>query len=120
MYSTHCKDYREYQEWLEKRNPERFENNQQHGKGYDSKNLMHTFRLLYMSRDLAEGKGIIVRRPEREELLSIRRGDREYDELLNTAEGTIKEIEAQFDKSDLPREVEMTWLNDFLTKIRLR
>lgn len=118
-YSTHCKDYREYQEWLEKRNPERFENNQKHGKGYDSKNLMHTFRLLYMARDIAEGKGIVVRRPEFEELLDIRRGNREYDDLLESAETNVEVIKELFDKTDLPREVSIKWLNKLLTQIRL-
>jgi len=45
-YSTYCKDYREYWDWVEKRNDQRYENTKSHGKNYDSKNMMHTFRLL--------------------------------------------------------------------------
>ena len=38
-YSTYCKEYREYWDWVEKRNDARFENTQKHGKNYDSKNI---------------------------------------------------------------------------------
>jgi len=34
-YSLHCKDYREFKEWEEKRNPLRYENTIKAGKGYD-------------------------------------------------------------------------------------
>jgi hypothetical protein len=45
-YSKYCKEYTEYWEWIDKRNNERYETKQQHGKNYDSKNRMHTIRLL--------------------------------------------------------------------------
>jgi len=35
-YSTHCKRYAEYKEWLDNRNEDRFKMNKEHGKQYDS------------------------------------------------------------------------------------
>lgn len=34
-YTKYCKDYKEYWEWVEKRNDDRYQTNQEHGKGYD-------------------------------------------------------------------------------------
>lgn len=117
-YSTHCKDFREYEDWIKNRNPERYQNNVDHGKNYDSKNLMHTFRLLYTAKDIAEGKGIVVRRPEREELLAIRRGERDYGDLVAEAETIAGQIDQLFNNSGLPRKVDLD-INRFLTDIRL-
>ena len=60
-YSSYCRDYREYWEWVEKRNQERYENTLQHGKNYDAKNMMHTIRLLDMADEIATQKRVIVR-----------------------------------------------------------
>ena len=38
-YSTYCKEYKEYWEWVSNRNQSRYENTMSHGKNYDSKNL---------------------------------------------------------------------------------
>lgn len=34
-YSTYCREYKEYWEWVEKRNPHRYDKNMEIGKGYD-------------------------------------------------------------------------------------
>ena len=52
-YSTYCKEYKEYKEWEQKRNPSRYESTLSHGKNYDAKNMMHTFRLLNMAEEIA-------------------------------------------------------------------
>ena len=117
-YTAYCKDYKEYWEWVENRNPDRYETNQEHGKGYDSKNLMHCHRLLDMSLEILNGEGIIVRRPNREELLKIRRGDVEYDELLENAEAKLKKMEELFMKSKLPSKVDRDFTNRLLIGMR--
>ena len=45
-YSLYCKEYKEYWDWVEERNDNRYQTNLTHGKNYDSKNMMHTIRLL--------------------------------------------------------------------------
>ena len=87
---------------MEKRNEERYNTNQQHGKNYDSKNMMHTIRLLQTAEQiLATGK-LNIRVPNREELLSIKAGNREYDELLEMADGLIASIESLYTSCNLP------------------
>lgn len=116
-YTTHCKKYKEYHEWLEKRNPERYRQNIEHGKNYDSKNLMHCHRLLDMASEIAEGK-IIVRRPNRDYLLSIRKGIMDYDTLVQDAENKMKIADEAFDKSSLPDTPDRKEVNKLLISMR--
>jgi hypothetical protein len=101
-YSTYCRVFREYWEWVEKRNKERYENTVQHGKNYDAKNMLHVFRLLQMALEIAETGQLHVRRPNREFLLQIRRGEFEYAELVAEAEQLVEQVEAAFANSTLP------------------
>ena len=117
-YSTYCKRYKEYFDWVEKRNPARYENTIQHGKNYDAKNMMHTFRLLDMAYEIATEKTIHVRRPNRAFLLKIRSGAFEYDELVKMAQQRLKEVDAAFEKSTLPEKPNRVLLNEVLVKVR--
>ncbi|UPL51114.1 DNA polymerase beta superfamily protein [Hymenobacter sublimis] len=120
-YSTYCRVYRDYQEWEQKRNPERYQNTVQHGKNYDAKNMLHVFRLLRMAEEIATTSQLHVRRPDRAFLLQIRRGEFAYDELVAEAEALVDRVEAAFATSALPdapnqaaaehllRQVRRTW-----------
>jgi hypothetical protein len=101
-YSVYCRAFREYWEWVEKRNKERYANTVQHGKNYDAKNMLHVFRLLQMAEEIAVTGQINVRRANREFLLQIRRGEFEYAELVAEAGQLITRVEAAFAVSALP------------------
>jgi hypothetical protein len=117
-YSTHCKDYKEYEEWLANRNEQRYVDTQEHGQKIDGKNMMHCMRLIRMSKEIGRGEGIIVRRPDAKELLAIRRGEVDLDSLIDTAELEIKEMDKIFEESDLPKGINPELVNDLLIKIR--
>ncbi len=104
-WSVHCAEYKSYQVWLNERNEARFVDVKNHGQKIDSKNMMHMQRLLNMATDISEGKGIIARRPEAAELLKIRRGDISLEELLETSQSKINDIEIKFKNSDLPDDI---------------
>lgn len=101
-YSKYCKDYSEYWEWIEKRNDERYNTNQQHGKNYDSKNMMHTIRLLQTAEQILATGNLNIRVNNREELLAIKAGEMEYDALLQKADNLIASIEQLNEISNLP------------------
>ena len=101
-YSTSCRVFREYREWEAKRNAERFANTVQHGKNYDAKNMLHVFRLLQMAEEIALTGELQVRRPNREFLLQIRRGEFDYEQLVAEAEQLVARVEAGFATSTLP------------------
>jgi hypothetical protein len=117
-FSKYCKEYKEYWDWTKNRNEERYNTTITHGKNYDSKNIMHTFRLLDVAEDIAKLKTIQVKRPNREELLKIRKGDFNYEELIQRANNRINNIEELFKKSDLPDEPDFKYAEELLLKIR--
>ena len=115
---AYCKDYREYWDWVEKRNESRYENTIEHGKNYDSKNLMHTFRLLEMAKEIAETGIVNVKRPNREGLLKIKSGAFQYEDLVKKAEVLRSEVEAAFKSSNLPEKLNMKFVNELLVSLR--
>jgi len=117
-YTTHCKDYKEYQEWLENRNETRYVETQEHGQRIDSKNMMHCIRLIRMAQEIGRGEGIIVRRPDAEELLSIRRGEVVLEQLIDMADKAIEEMDSIFDNSDLPSKLNSGIIDALLVTIR--
>lgn len=101
-FKKHCKDWREYQEWVANRNGARYEGTLAHGQGYDAKNLMHTFRLLDSAEEIAVHRRLTVRTPNRDWLLRVKAGDFTYDELLTLAEHRIARIHQLYEASALP------------------
>ncbi|MCP4130540.1 MAG: nucleotidyltransferase [bacterium] len=117
-YSSYCKDYKEYWEWVKKRNSERYKNTIEHGKNYDAKNIMHTFRLLDMAAEILKEGKVIVTRPNREELLAIKSGTYSYEHLIAEAEKKIELIEALFAESTLPEKADKDIAEKLLVSIR--
>lgn len=117
-YSQHCKDYLSYQEWLKNRNEARWVDVKSHGQKIDGKNMMHCMRLMQMAREIGEGKGIIVRRPNAKELISIRKGEVDLQSLIDRVQNEIKEIDELFDKSGLPESVDPNFIRDLILKTR--
>ncbi len=117
-YSYYCKSYKEYWEWVKNRNEDRFENTLSHGKNYDSKNMMHTFRLLRMANEIGKEKKVNVFRKDRDELLSIKAGEFDYDVLLENAEQLMHDINDSFAKSSLPENTNKKALLAILVNIR--
>lgn len=117
-YQSYCKDYKHYWEWVEKRNDARYQTTMNHGKNYDSKNMMHTFRLLDMAAEIAELGKVVVRRPNREFLLKIRFGEFEYDDLVAQAEAKIEQIQDLYKKSTLPDQPDVEAGERMLVEIR--
>ena len=117
-YSQHCKEYKEYQEWLENKNEARWIDVKSHGQKIDGKNMMHSKRLMSMAREIAEGKGINVRRPDAECLISIRRGAVDLETLISEVEAEIEEIDRLFAESSLPDKVDEKFVDNLLIKIR--
>lgn len=117
-YSTYCKDYKEYWEWVEKRNDHRYQNTLDHGKNYDAKNMMHTIRLLSVAEEIGASGKLNVRRPDREYLLSIKRGELQYDDLLKAANQKIERIKQLYPKSDLRPAPDVNLINKLLVSVR--
>ncbi|BCY29351.1 nucleotidyltransferase domain-containing protein [Flavobacterium okayamense] len=117
-YSKYCKEYAEYWDWIEKRNEERYNTNQQHGKNYDSKNMMHTIRLLQTAEQILATGNLNIRVSNREELLAIKAGEMEYDALLQKADDLIASIEDFYNTSTLQETPDIEKIIAILVEMR--
>ena len=118
-YSVYCKHYLEYWTWVEMRNQHRYESTVEHGKQYDAKNMMHTFRLLHMAEEIARDGIINVRREhDKEYLMKIRKGDYYYKDLVDRAEAKLDEIDLLFNKSKLPEKPNALLAEQLLIEMR--
>lgn len=117
-YSIYCKEYKEYWEWVEKRNPHRYNDNISHSQNYDGKNMMHCLRMLDMAIEIAEGRGVNLVRPNREWLLSVRKGLVDYNEIMSLIEEKKNKMDEAFVKSDLPDSVDEKLAHETILQIR--
>lgn len=116
-YVCHCREYKEYKEWEDKRNPVRYESNLGHN--YDSKNVMHCMRLIRMAKELAQGKGFnLVRTWDRDYLLAIKYHEFEYDEVMEQLEKEKAEMEEAIKACTLPDKPDYDKINELLVKCR--
>jgi len=117
-YSVYCKSYKEYWDWVSNRNEARYNTTISHGKNYDSKNMMHVFRLLLMAREIAIEGRINVYRKDRDFLLNIKEGKFEYDVLLERAEGLKNELSVFYQSSVLADSPDIYKINKLLVEVR--
>ncbi|MES1223424.1 MAG: nucleotidyltransferase domain-containing protein [Bacteroidota bacterium] len=118
-YSVYCKRYKEYWDWVTRRNEERYNTTMSHGKNYDSKNMMHVFRLLLTAKEIATEGKINVWRKDREFLLDIKQGKFEYDDLVSQAEVLKNELTGLYAKSGLKDEPDTAEINKLLIEMRV-
>lgn len=117
-FTQHCKKYHQYQEWLQKRNQVRYESNLGHN--YDSKNMMHCFRLMNMGLEIAKTGEVHINRTgiDRDFLLNIRNHKYEYEYLIKHLENKKEELDEAIAKSTLPEKIDVNKMNDLLIGIR--
>lgn len=116
-YSTHCRQYKEYQEWVKERNPKRYESNLD--KNYDSKNMMHCFRMIHMAAEIAEGKGMILQRSwDREFLMDVRNHKYEYDEIIEMLEQDKDRMNRLMEQSTIREKIDVDFVNQLMIDIR--
>lgn len=117
-YVRHCKEHLKIKNWEENRNEERYQNNLSHGALYDSKNMMHCHRLLDMCIETLETGTLNVRRPNVEQLLSIRRGEYSFHQLLVDADNKMARIKDAMLTTKLPEKLDEKLISNFLLEIR--
>ena len=125
-YASHCKKFKEYEEWKNTRNPARYESNLEGEKSgnpdlmYDCKNMMHCFRLMAMAKEIAEGKGVILDRSgvDRDFLLDVRNRKYGYSELQKRMLALKDDMDAAIEVSTIKDEIDRDVVNDLLLKVR--
>lgn len=117
-FVKHCKDYKDYKDWVKNRNPIRYAENKE--KNYDAKHISHSFRLMNMCIEIAENKGFNVNRRniDRDFLLDVKMHKYNYDEIIELLDEKKVEMDNAIAKSTLPNDVDVDFVNDFAIKIR--
>lgn len=92
QYSGAKKEWEQYQNWKKTRNPKRAADEAKWG--LDLKNAGHVIRLIRMAKEILTTGKVIVKRPDYEELLSIRNGAWTYEQVVEYAEQAEQELNA--------------------------
>jgi len=88
--------------------------------GYDIKNASHLIRLLKMGTEfLEDGKPIVYRIKDRDELLSIKRGEWKLKQIKDYSSELFKKFHEAFEKSKLPSKNNPKKINNLLYDIFL-
>lgn len=117
-YVCYCKEYKEYWEWVEKRNPVRYNDNISHNQNYDGKNMLHCNRLLDMAIEVGEGKGINLVRPDKEWLLMVKKGQIPYDEIMLKINEKSEKLKAVYSNCELLDNVDDELIKNIILTIR--
>lgn len=114
-YISARKEWDSYQEWKKNRNPDRAALEEKYG--YDSKHAMHLVRLVRMCGEILDTGKVIVKRPDRDELLAIRNGAWSYEQLIEYAETEDKRMDEKYNASTLKHNVDLQKVNELCTSL---
>lgn len=99
QYTGAKREWDQYQNWKKTRNVKRSELEEKHG--YDTKHAYHLVRLIRMCREVLQTGIVVVKRPDREELLAIRNGAWTYDQLIEFAEREEIELNLLYNSTNI-------------------
>jgi len=117
-YSSHCKDYSEYQTWIEERNINRYISVRDSEEKIDSKNLMHCRRLIDIGIEIAKTGTFNVKIPNADYLKKIRTGEYSLVSIIEQIEADIVDMDSLYEKSNLPDDVDLNTVKSILLDIR--
>lgn len=117
-YTKHCIDYKNYKDWEKHRNPVRYESNL--NKNYDSKNMMHSFRLINMCTEIANGNGFNCdrRNIDRDFLLDVKSHKYEYEEIMKMLTDKKNIMDEAIKNSKINDNIDPSFVNSILINIR--
>jgi hypothetical protein len=116
QYATAKREWDQYQNWKKTRNDTRSALEEKYG--YDTKHAYHLVRLIRMCREVLITGKVIVKRPDREELLAIRNGAWTYEQLIEFAEKEDIMLNELYRTSDfLPKTADKEKLDQLLIKL---
>lgn len=116
QYTNAKREWDQYQNWRKTRNPSRSALEEKYG--YDTKHAYHLVRLIRMCREVLTTGKVIVKRPDREELLSIRNGAWTYDQLIEFADREELELNGLYNTCNvLPKSPDKKKLDALCIKL---
>lgn len=115
-YAGAKREWDQYQNWKKTRNATRAMLEEKFG--YDTKHAYHLVRLIRMCREILTTGVVLVKRPDREELLAIRNGAWTYDQLIEFAEREEQKLNELYNMSNvLPKSPNKEMLDKLCIKL---
>lgn len=116
-YKRAVEKYQSWLNWKENRNSARAELEKK--SGYDTKHASHLVRLLRMGIEILRDGKVIVKRPDREELLHIKNGGWSYDKLMEHTKEAQSKLDDLYKSTKLPKSVDYAKVNSLYHEIIL-
>lgn len=116
-YTHAMNEHDKFWEWFANRNRDRLSMEQEFG--FDGKHAMHLVRLLRMGVEALETGVLNVKRPDAEELLSIRRGAWTYEQVLDHAHELDAKIKGSaLANTSLPSSVDLLFAANLTLQVQ--
>jgi predicted nucleotidyltransferase len=120
LYSMFCKEFKEYKDWVELRNPDRFRSNKDKGSQYDLKNAAHMYRILVGYVDLLKTKKLTVKLSDEyvkvfKDILNFKYSQQE---VVQMATDLVNKINIEFKNTSLEEHINQNLLQELIEKIR--
>lgn len=109
-YASAKREWDQYQNWKNTRNKKRAELEAKFS--FDVKHAYHLVRLSRMAWEILEGRGVMVRRPDKDELIAIRSGAWTYERLELWFEKQQQLNKIAFENSKLPEAVDFNLIDE--------
>ena len=118
-YRASMKNFKSYTKWKNERNPKRQALEEKHG--FDTKHASHLIRLARTGVEVLNTGKIQVKRPDADELLGIRRGERSFEDIEEEAKALEIKMNAlyQTNPCGLPKKVNTNALDRMTREIVL-
>lgn len=115
-YASSKKEWDQYQIWKKNSNPKRALLEEKFG--LDVKHASHLVRLMREGKEILTTGQVIVKRPDREELIAIKNGAWSYEKIIEYAEKMQKEMDELYEKCTiLPKTTDTVYLDKLCMKL---
>jgi len=115
LFKKEMESYQSWLNWRKNRNPARHVLEVKCG--YDSKHACQLVRLLREGMEILTEHKVIVKRLDREELLSIKNGEWSYDRLIEYTENFQKKLDEVYKTTTLPKTVNYEKINELYNRL---
>lgn len=109
-YTGKKREWDQYQNWKKNRNPKRAADEAKYS--LDLKHAYHLVRLLRLCKEILTTGKVLVKRPDREELLHIRNGGWTYEQIVEYAESMDKQMDEYYKNSILPNKPDIQFIDN--------
>ena len=109
LFKKEMEMYKSWLTWKTGRNPARHELEVK--SGYDTKHASHLVRLMRMGLEILTDHKVVVKRPDREEILAVKNGAWSYERVMEFAKDMQVKLDEAYKATTLPKSVDYVRVN---------